>query len=169
MELDRLALHPVRFVARLGQPLEAALHRNRQEKRDVRAWESGGPRRRHALGAALVGESRVVIAVGDHDLAGGECWGDNLRDQLPARGHEEIHLGLRIQLHGAVKDDLANTLAQLVPTRLAHEHRLTARQRTAQQLDLRGLSRPFGPFERDEQSALHPMGSSGVGEMRSRR
>src|SRR4029077_15627892 len=142
VELDRLALHPVRLVARFGQALEPTLHWNRQEERDVRAGEGGRPRRRHAASAALVRERGVVVAVGDHYLARGERRRDHLRDQLPTARHEEIHLGLRVQLQRAVQDDLANTLAELVAAWLAHHHRLTARQRIAQQLDLRGLAGP---------------------------
>ncbi len=151
--INRLALDAIRLLAGLDQALEPVLDRHRQEEGDVRVRKRSRPCRGHPTPAALVRERRVVVAVGDDDLARGESWADHLGDQLPARGHEQVHLGLRVELHGAGEHDLADSFAELVPARLSHQHRLPARERLAQELDLRGLAGPFGPFERDEQPA----------------
>src|SRR5579872_5433080 len=69
MELERFLLHPVGALARALVPPEASLDRALEQEGDVRTGEGRRPARRYTPGAALVGERRVVVAVGDHDLA----------------------------------------------------------------------------------------------------
>src|SRR5207245_1256961 len=89
------------------------------------------------------------------DPVADERRGDHICDELPARGHAQVHLGFGVELQRAIEHDLADALTQLVAARLSHQHRLAVRQRRAQQLDLRGLARPLGPLERYEQSRTH--------------
>src|SRR5438552_16068819 len=98
MKIDRLLLHPVLALARLLVAAETCLDRPLEEKGDVRARECRRPCRGYATPAALIRKRRIVKAVRDHHLAGRERGGDDLRDQLPARGHEEVHLRLRVDL-----------------------------------------------------------------------
>ena len=100
-----------------------------------------------------------MIAIRDHDLSRGQRRRDDLRDQLPARGHEQVHLRLWIDVEALVEKDVANLLAELGPSRLAHENGVLVRQPVVQQLGLRRLARALGALEGDEQPPLHRPGS----------
>src|SRR6267154_1865763 len=99
---------------------------------------------------SLVGEGRVVVPIGDDDLARVERRRDHLADELAARGHEEVHLSLSVQDQPRVEDDLANALPQLSPTWLTDDHRVVRAEPLAQHLDLGRLAGPLGTLEGDE-------------------
>src|SRR5207244_7766304 len=69
VELDRFALHAVLALPSLLVAAESGLDRSVQPARDVRSREGWGPDGRQTSCPTLVGESCVVVAVGDDDLA----------------------------------------------------------------------------------------------------
>ena len=76
-------------------------------------------------------------------------------DQLAARGHEQVHLGLWMKVHAAKQKDLAHPLAKLGPARFTDEDRAAWHQSLTQQLDLRRLARALGALESDEEPSAH--------------
>src|ERR1700674_791788 len=68
VKVDGLLLHAVRHLARRNMAFQPLFNWPFQEKGDVRARKRRWPCRRHATGTALVGESRVVVPIGNHNL-----------------------------------------------------------------------------------------------------
>jgi len=122
------------------------------------AFKGRGPTRQYAASPTLVGESRVVVPVGDYDLARCKRRRDHLADQLAARCHEEVHLRLRVEREPGVKDDLADALTQLGAARLADDNRIVRAEPFTQHLDLRRLAGPLGALEGDEEASTHMRG-----------
>src|SRR5919108_3289476 len=158
VEIDRLLLHPVLALAGRLMPAKTGLHRSLEQKGDVGLRERRGPHRRQTTRPALVGQRRVVIAVGDDDLPGGQGRGDGLRYELATRRHEEIHLGFGVDLQALVEQHLADLLAQLGASGFADYHRVARGEPLAEQLGLRRLARALRALERDEQPPLRHAG-----------
>src|SRR5213080_513142 len=154
VELKRLLFHAVLPLTRRLVAAEAGLDVAYEQERDVRTRETRWPRRRQPAGTALVGERGVVVAVGDHDLRRRQRRRDDLGDQLPARGHEEVHLGLGVDLEAPVEEGVADLLAQLRAAGLADEHRVALLQPLGEQLGLGGLARALRALERNEEPPL---------------
>src|SRR5256885_6014192 len=114
---------------------ESGLDRSIQPEGDVRSWEGRGPHRRQTSCSTLVGERRVVVAVGEHDVAGRKRRRDDLGDELAAGSHEQVHLGFGVYLEALVEEDVANLLAELLlrmwmgRPRLSAWRRLSGRRR----------------------------------------
>ena len=81
-----------------------------------------------------------MVAVGDHDMALREGGRDDLGDELPPRGHEQVHLRLGVYLETLVEQDVANLLAKLGASGLAHHDRIALGQPLTEQFGLRGLA-----------------------------
>jgi hypothetical protein len=80
-------------------------------------------RGREAAPAALVGDGRIGVAVGEDDVAGRERGADELADVLRAVGGVEQQLSERIDLLVRVQEGGAQALAEPRPARLArHDH-----------------------------------------------
>ncbi len=133
---------------------EPSLHGALQEEGDVGAWKGRRPDGGQPTSAALVGKRRVVVAVGNHDLARRQRGGDHLADQLAAGGHEQVHLGLGVDLEALVQEHVSDLFAQLGASRFAYHHRVVLAQPLAQELRLRRLARTLGALERDEEPAF---------------
>src|ERR1051325_4754057 len=124
VKVQRLLLHAVLALACGRVPAEPCLHIAHEQERLVRARKGRRPGGDKPAPPALVGERRVVVAIGDHDLPGPQRRCDDLGDRLPAGSHEEVHLGLGVDGESLVKEDLADVLAELRSPRLADHHRL---------------------------------------------
>src|SRR5207249_2074182 len=99
--------------------------------------------------AALIGDGRVDVAVGDHGLPGLEGGPDHLLDQARARGTEQERLGDRRELDVRALYELANPLRGGRPPRLPNEQGLLA-ERLREQLRLGRLPRAVDSLEGDE-------------------
>jgi len=102
---------------------------------------------------ALIGDGRVCVAVGQHDLARCQPWTDDLLHDLGARRLVEQRLGARMHLHVLqVVDHFPDLLADGRAARLARGKNGVSL--LAQELDemgnVRGLAGAFGAFEGDE-------------------
>src|ERR1700694_2843863 len=93
VEVDRLALDAVGTLACAQLTLPPALDRKSEKKSHVRARKCFRPAHWNPAPTSLVRKSRVVVAVGDDDPAKSQGGRDHLLQQLPAGGHEEVHLG----------------------------------------------------------------------------
>ena len=94
-----------------------------------------------------------MVAVGDDDLTRRQRGHDDLGDQLAAGGHEQVHLGLGVDLEALVEQHVPDLLAQLGAAGLPHDHGVAFGEPLAQQLGLGRFARAFGALERDEQPA----------------
>jgi hypothetical protein len=94
-----------------------------------------------------------VVAVAEHDAAGGERGLDALGDQLRARGHEKVGLRLGRDLElVAVQQEVPDALPQGCAPRLAHHQRVVHGQRVGQEPQLGRLAGPLGALQRHEET-----------------
>ncbi len=156
VELDRLSLDPVAP----GEPGEPGRGLEVEQHGQVGTQVLGGPAGDplqpgdvERTAGSLVGEGRVDVAVGDHDLATGESRTDDRVDVLGLVGGVQQRLGAVGQrARRRVEHDAAYLVADRGAAGLAGQQYdvPVGLEPLAQQLRLRGLAGPFTTLEADE-------------------
>src|SRR5450432_325699 len=163
----------VKRIARALDPISAAARddarvangRGRREQNREIGHEPGSRelvRRAHVIerkSAAhdLIRVRRQKEAIGEHELAARERRLHHFRDELRTRCHEQQRLGPRIHLAPRLEQHATNLVAKRGAAGLAHARvrTLMRGQPVAHKAKLRGLPRPFGPFEDEQPAARH--------------
>ena len=149
-----------------GDRVEVEQHRERGEQAvdgpQGEAFDLVGPQ---VPPAALVGDRRVEVAVGDDDGAARERRPDERGDVVRAVGRVEQRLRAGVDVV-AVQDRVAQLQAELGAARLARQHDLAAQpaQPVTEQAGLRRLAGAVAALEGHEQPG--GPGSRGVGHVR---
>ena len=102
--------------------------------------------------ARLIGDRGVNETVAEDDLTGSQGRRDDIGDELRAASREQQGLGGRADDGAGMLEDVPHLLAERRATRFAEaQHARAGSAETVRQTgQLRGLSRAFPSFERDE-------------------